>query len=857
MAKDDGSEAHKSRKAMNKLVGSSALEGDSPKERYVPIRVGPKFRRPLPMNPWHLQASEAHHKVLGLGQRHRMAGSISFLGSLMVVVNAQNWPIEPLPKMQSVLAYLAINRERWVSRREIALKLWPLTEEEQSRANLRKVLHQIRQDRTLSILIDERTKEIRWAPAIDLTLDIALFEACVFHHSTEALEHARHLYRGPLLPLVEDEWIQPERERLHRLHAEVLQRLATRYLSQGLEEEALMLCSQLVEIDPFNEEYRRLCLRVHGSRNDLSSLQNAFDQMVLLFQTELGVKPTKETFETFQSLKKTLESTSLTVDGLKKQTLRTPPTPSVPHFYVPRSPQDDLATEAFVDWIIHTSGTPVFYLWAPPGAGKTTWLHAVSKIAAEKGWHVSFESPPSRRSLPSHGRIRKNMFFVDENEQRFMSWAGYGNPVENWTPNVRMVLSGTMTPGTLWGPSTNWTKWARAATLEPISPEIVLDWFYHDCGFQNPTGVEEIISLTGGLPRGVDQAIRLWKNGIRNLSANEQWHRISQNMADSMREVAKNALVDPQILKICSLIQHIEPWLLEELCHRVVSDAEYRRLAESGLFVVTAQGLALRGEVRRVISREFQTQQPLEAARIFQQVIRLLVCDWDVRSKAEKERIARECITAIREYLRINPEGYLLPVMNLDIMTAREEDYPAMYRVVKYYLTVEQIASSSQIFGEWNHLVSDPYNRVRVAKDHHGDVLGFSVAIPLNKDSLDFLGKSRTTEVLARSLEGSAEQMKSSHGWVLRMVAYGPQRRASVLALLEEDLLSLFGTASAFYVATPLNRYHRLLSQLGFTRLPGAARWNNGKLRVVENYVLDLSAGFPAWIEKGFTGLWT
>ena len=67
---------------------------------------------------------------------------VALLGRFQIIVKGVSVDLSVTVRTQSAVAYLAIHRDRWVSRHELAQILWPETDEDQARANLRKLLHQ-------------------------------------------------------------------------------------------------------------------------------------------------------------------------------------------------------------------------------------------------------------------------------------------------------------------------------------------------------------------------------------------------------------------------------------------------------------------------------------------------------------------------------------------------------------------------------------------------------------------------------------------------------------------------------------------------------------------------------------------
>src|SRR5689334_6516195 len=138
------------------------------------------------------------------------------------------------PRLQSLFAYLVIHRDAPQLRQHLAFLFWPDTSEAQARTNLRQLLHQLRHalpDADAFLYADATT--VSWRSDAPLQLDVVEFEqalavADAAEHDDDrraALERAARLYAAGLLPSYYDDWITPERERLHLRHQQALARL--------------------------------------------------------------------------------------------------------------------------------------------------------------------------------------------------------------------------------------------------------------------------------------------------------------------------------------------------------------------------------------------------------------------------------------------------------------------------------------------------------------------------------------------------------------------------------------------------------------------------------------------------------
>ena len=139
---------------------------------------------------------------------------IEFLGQFCVSVDGR--PVDGI-RNPRVLAYLVLNRDRVLTREEVAFALWPDSSDAQALTNLRRELHVLRHALpALETLLGLDHRTIRWRTDIPHVLDVAEFEDGLDAGAADLdrVRAAIDRYRGDLLPGIYDDWISPHRERL-------------------------------------------------------------------------------------------------------------------------------------------------------------------------------------------------------------------------------------------------------------------------------------------------------------------------------------------------------------------------------------------------------------------------------------------------------------------------------------------------------------------------------------------------------------------------------------------------------------------------------------------------------------------
>lgn len=214
-------------------------------------------------------------------------------------------------RSQALLAYLVLHHGTPQPRQRLAFYFWAESTESQARANLRKELHYLRRSLPLidSFLLTDG-KTLQWQSDTPFTVDVIEFEQAIktAEQSTDqqviraALEAAARLYRSPLLPGCNDEWILPERERLQQTAVRALEWLVQLLEAQQDYRTAIGYAQQLLRLDPFSEATYRGLMRLHLLNDNRPAALQLYHQCLTMLREELGVDPSPSTRKLYQQL---------------------------------------------------------------------------------------------------------------------------------------------------------------------------------------------------------------------------------------------------------------------------------------------------------------------------------------------------------------------------------------------------------------------------------------------------------------------------------------------------------------------------------------------------------------------------
>lgn len=203
-------------------------------------------------------------------------------------------------KMRALLAYLAIERGQEHRREVLAELFWGGIDPASARGNLRRTLSDLRRVLELpsgATLFSTGKHSIRFIP--DARIDVLDFAG-----QNPALneEQIVALYRGEFLaglslpdsPEFED-WLQIQRETLHRRALALLEQLANRYEQTGDYDKALKFALRLTELEPWDENAHRKAMLLYALNGQNGAAIRQYDTCCQLLKNELAALPDEET----------------------------------------------------------------------------------------------------------------------------------------------------------------------------------------------------------------------------------------------------------------------------------------------------------------------------------------------------------------------------------------------------------------------------------------------------------------------------------------------------------------------------------------------------------------------------------
>src|SRR5262245_29272124 len=235
---------------------------------------------------------------------------ISLLGGFRVAgPQAENVLVLDRKKTRALLAVLALDPGRMMSRAKLTALLWSEQSEATARHGLRQCLLDLRQALAKGKVDAIRAEgDVVGLERSRIVVDVARFDQLAGQRAHAALEEAMDLYHGDLLEgfTVDEEpfeaWLRVERERFRSRAVAVLRKLLAEHVRAKAIDAAVPVAVRLLTLEPFDETVHQTLMRLYAESGRRSTALRQYEICVEVLSRELGVEPEPETRELYRRL---------------------------------------------------------------------------------------------------------------------------------------------------------------------------------------------------------------------------------------------------------------------------------------------------------------------------------------------------------------------------------------------------------------------------------------------------------------------------------------------------------------------------------------------------------------------------
>jgi DNA-binding SARP family transcriptional activator len=204
-------------------------------------------------------------------------------------------------RARSLLAWLAANPGAH-PRHRVASIFWPDVLDASARASLRNALWALRRELGEAAGAIEADREgVGLSAGEDVWVDLREFRR---RANAGEFEAAVDLYRGDLLPGLDDEWALELRERERERLGDVLEGLARAAEGRGELREAAGWARRRADLDPLGDDAGRELIRLLAAAGDSAGSLAAYEKLRQRLAAKLGVTPSAATRELVERVRR-------------------------------------------------------------------------------------------------------------------------------------------------------------------------------------------------------------------------------------------------------------------------------------------------------------------------------------------------------------------------------------------------------------------------------------------------------------------------------------------------------------------------------------------------------------------------
>ena len=230
--------------------------------------------------------------------------TIHLLNQIKIEQNGELLESLMVPKLQLLLGYLIINRDKAVARDHVAQIMWPDRPESSGRNNLRRLLHRLRQQLpNADQHIRSTSHSLSWISSDSAKIDLVEYEAVLTNFDQpKAIQALVHGAPPTLMPGMTEEWVIAAEERLKRLWRNGLELTADLCVVKQQINGAVDAVSRLLDENPLNENTYRRLMQLHMQQDNRPAAVMVYYRCVQTLRDSLGIPPSAPTRDLHQKL---------------------------------------------------------------------------------------------------------------------------------------------------------------------------------------------------------------------------------------------------------------------------------------------------------------------------------------------------------------------------------------------------------------------------------------------------------------------------------------------------------------------------------------------------------------------------
>ncbi|MEM8857605.1 MAG: BTAD domain-containing putative transcriptional regulator [Chloroflexota bacterium] len=243
-------------------------------------------------------------KAMAEGKKRKIMLSIHLLNQIKFEQDGKLLESLMVPKLQLLLGYLIINRNRAVSRDHLAQIMWPDRTESTGRNNLRRLLHRVRQQLpNADQHIQATSHSLSWLTSGGSTIDLIDYESALTdYENPAAIQQIVQDAPPQFMPGMTEDWVIEAENKLKQLWRQGLEMTADLCVVKHQIGGAVDAVSRLLDESPLNENIYRRLMQLHMQHDNRPAAVMVYYRCVQTLRDTLGIPPSAPTRDLHQKL---------------------------------------------------------------------------------------------------------------------------------------------------------------------------------------------------------------------------------------------------------------------------------------------------------------------------------------------------------------------------------------------------------------------------------------------------------------------------------------------------------------------------------------------------------------------------
>lgn len=436
--------------------------------------------------------------------------------------------------------------------------------------------------------------------------------------------------------------------------------------------------------------------------------------------------------------------------------------------------------------------------------------------------------------------------------------------------NCMIIIAGRHPLTDLWQAHQAWHSLIQTLALNNFDQAMTTQYLKHH-GVNDLSLIENAWHFTSGYPLALSLSVMLAQRdgqAVMPKSYNDA-NIVTMLTQRWLREIPDDSL--RPFIEAAAIVRYFNQDLLEQISNQKINEADFHQLLNCSFVRSSIAGWSIHNLVRDALTQELSQRSPEHYMLLRIRALSSLA------HSATQPSLGFDRSAALQEFFYLLGDSLVRaalyneetePSSDLYIESASHDDINALEQYMHEWRVERGVLSnvdvelfdlsskqsiSQQIVSEprepefinIRHLIECFPGAIRTLKNQINQILGFTIVLPINAQSVDYLRSQPVTgdyitSITDEELNEIATSSDQTTNWFVRLIDTRDPCDNTARAMLFRDLTALLIKPARFITSTGLELYQSLLARFGFTKLTLPPTYDFGKDRPAPYYELDL-----------------